>query len=78
MSKKIISPLPGVFYRRPAPDKEEFVKEGDNVQEGDVIGLIEVMKNFFELKAEESGTVEQFLVNNEEVIEAGQEVVQLK
>lgn len=78
MSKKIISPLPGVFYRRPAPDKEEFVKEGDIVQEGDVIGLIEVMKNFFELKAEESGTVEQFLVNNEEVIEAGQEVVQLK
>lgn len=78
MSKKIISPLPGVFYRRPAPEKEEFVKVGDEVKEGDVIGLIEVMKNFFELKAEQSGRVEQFLVNNEEVINAGQEVVILK
>jgi acetyl-CoA carboxylase biotin carboxyl carrier protein len=77
MSKKIISPLPGVFYRRPAPDKEEFVKVGDEVQEGDVIGLIEVMKNFFELKAEQSGRVEKFLVNNEEVLEAGQEVIEL-
>lgn len=78
MSKKIISPLPGVFYRRPAPEKEEFVKVGDEIKEGDVVGLIEVMKNFFELKAEQSGTVEQFLVNNEEVIDAGQEVVILK
>lgn len=78
MGKKIISPLPGVFYRRPAPDKDEFVKIGDEVKEGDVVGLIEVMKNFFELKAEHSGTVEHFLVNNEELIEAGQEVVILK
>lgn len=78
MSKKIISPLPGVFYRRPGPDKEEYVKEGDEVKEGDVVGLIEIMKNYYELTAEASGVVEKFLINNEEIVEAGQEVIILK
>ena len=46
MSKKILSPLPGTFYRRAAPDKPPFKADGDVVAVGDVIGLIEVMKSF--------------------------------
>jgi hypothetical protein len=49
---QILSPLPGTFYRRPAPDKPPYKDEGDTVAVGDVIGLIEVMKSFHEVKAE--------------------------
>lgn len=78
MSKKIVSPLPGVFYRRPAPDQEVFVKEGDTVQAGDVVGLIEVMKNFYEIKAEVEGVVDKILVDNEAVVDAGQALMALR
>lgn len=75
MAKAIIAPLPGVFYRRPSPDEAEFVQEGDQISPGDTVGLIEIMKTFYELKAEEAGTVERFLINNEDIVDAGQEVV---
>ncbi|MED4204834.1 acetyl-CoA carboxylase [Neobacillus mesonae] len=78
MSKAIIAPLPGVFYRRPAPDQPEFVQEGEQVNPGDVVGLIEIMKTFYELKAEEAGIVEKFTANNEEIVDAGQEIVSLR
>ncbi|HLR72153.1 MAG TPA: acetyl-CoA carboxylase [Pseudogracilibacillus sp.] len=79
MSKttKILSPIPGVFYRRPAPDKEEYVKPGDKVKAGDIIGLVEVMKSFYEVKAETEGTIEKFMVENEGMLEAGQEIAVL-
>jgi len=70
----IDSPLPGVFYRRPAPEKDEFVREGDSVEEGQTIGLIEVMKSFTELKATASGTLKEFLVDNEDEVSVGQTV----
>jgi len=74
----IPSPLPGVFYRRPAPDKDEYVREGDTVSEGQTIGLIEVMKNFTELKATASGTVTQFLVDDSAEVSVGQDVAVLE
>ena len=49
---QLLSPLPGTFYRRPAPDKPAYKNDGDTVAKGDVIGLIEVMKSFTEVKAE--------------------------
>ena len=45
MTRQILSPLPGTFYRRPSPDKPVFKEVGDVVAVGDVIGLIEVMKS---------------------------------
>lgn len=77
-NKSIISPVPGIFYRKPSPDKEVFVNEGDSVKAGDVIGLIEVMKNFYEIKAEADGVVERFYVENEDIVDAGQEVAVMK
>ena len=52
MPKEILSPLPGTFYRRPAPDKPPFKADGDVVAVGDVVGLIEVMKSFIEVHAD--------------------------
>lgn len=76
-STKILSPIPGIFYRKSAPEKEVYVNEGDSVKAGDIIGLVEVMKSFFEVKAEADGVIEQFMLGNEEVIEAGQEIALL-
>ena len=53
--RTVRSPLPGTFYRRPSPDADPFVNEGDAVATGDVIGLVEVMKTFYELKADQDG-----------------------
>ncbi len=68
----VISPLPGIFYRRPAPEKPPYKEVGDQVVEGDVVGLIEVMKQFTEVQADASGKVVRFLVDNEGAIEPGQ------
>ncbi|WMS41354.1 acetyl-CoA carboxylase [Acuticoccus sp. MNP-M23] len=71
MAKEIRSPLPGTFYRRPSPDEPVFVEDGAAVEAGAVIGLVEVMKSFHEVTAEESGTNVRFKVENEDPVTAG-------
>lgn len=73
-SIKVLSPIPGVFYRKPSPDENVYVEEGDEVKEGDIIGLVEVMKSFHELKAETDGIITEFKVEDEGMLEAGQEI----
>jgi acetyl-CoA carboxylase biotin carboxyl carrier protein len=75
--KTIKAPMPGVFYRRPDPETDPYVEEGDEVSPGDTVGLIEVMKSFHEVKAEENGAVSTFLVEHEEPVSAGQDLVEL-
>jgi acetyl-CoA carboxylase biotin carboxyl carrier protein len=77
MTKEILSPLPGTFYRKPAPDQPPFKSDGDAVAEGDVIGLVEVMKSFHEVKATVTGTLAAFLVEDEDAVMAGQPLVSL-
>jgi acetyl-CoA carboxylase biotin carboxyl carrier protein len=71
------SPLPGVFYRKPSPDADPFVEEGSEVSAGQVIGLIEVMKNFSELKADSAGTLASFLVEDAAEVEVGQGIAEI-
>lgn len=66
------SPLPGTFYRRSAPDAPPFKNEGDAVAIGDVLGLVEVMKQFSEVTAEVTGTLQRFSVENGEPVDPGQ------
>lgn len=77
-AKHILSPLPGTFYRKPAPDQPPFKDVGDEVSEGDVIGLVEVMKVFNEVKAEVSGKVKAYLVENEDPVMAGAPLIELE
>jgi biotin carboxyl carrier protein len=70
--------MPGTFYRRPDPESDPYFKEGDQVSAGDTVGLIEVMKSFHEVKAEEDGTIARFLVENEEAVDAGQDLLQME
>jgi acetyl-CoA carboxylase biotin carboxyl carrier protein len=76
--KTVKAQMPGTFYRRPDPESDAYVEEGDEVSAGDAIGLIEVMKNFNEVKAEEDGKISKFLVEDEEAVDAGQDLVEME
>ena len=68
---QIFSPLPGTFYRRPSPDEPTYKEPGDTVAIGEVIGLVEVMKSFHEVKSDKDGTISSFAAENEQAIMAG-------
>lgn len=74
----IQSPLPGTFYRRPSPDEPVFKSEGDAVAVGDVIGLVEVMKQFSEVTSDVAGKVVRFHAENEAAVEAGAALVDIE
>ena len=78
MSEKTIkSPLPGTYYRRPSPEADAYVSEGDRVKAGTVVGIVEIMKNFHEITSDEEGVIARFLVENEELVDAGQDIIAL-
>ena len=76
--KTVRAQMPGTFYRRPDPESDAYFEEGDQVSAGDTVGLIEVMKSFHEVKAEDEGTIARFLVENEEAVDAGQGLVEME
>ena len=78
MTATLRTPLPGTFYRRPSPEAEPFVEEGDTIAAGDVVGLIEIMKTFHEIRSDADGVVARFLVENEELVDAGQDIIALE
>ncbi|MBK7098302.1 MAG: acetyl-CoA carboxylase biotin carboxyl carrier protein [Sphingobacteriales bacterium] len=68
----IKSPMIGTFYRKPTPDKPNFVEEGDVVSPGKVICVIEAMKLFNEIECEISGKVVKVLVDDASPVEFDQ------
>ncbi|HIW07271.1 MAG TPA: biotin carboxyl carrier domain-containing protein [Candidatus Ignatzschineria merdigallinarum] len=75
---EILSPMPGIFYRRPSPESPCYVEIGQEVKSGDVLGLIEVMKQYSELTAEKDGVIEAILVEDGDAVEAGQAIVVIR
>lgn len=76
--KVVKSPLVGTFYEASSPEVERFVKVGDTVKKGQVLGIIEAMKLMNEIESEYDGIVEAILVNNEEFVEFGQPLFRIK
>ncbi len=70
--KIVVSPLVGTFYSSSSPEAESFVKVGDTVKKGQVLGIVEAMKLMNEIESEYDGVVEEVMVGNEEVVEYGQ------
>jgi acetyl-CoA carboxylase biotin carboxyl carrier protein len=68
------SPLPGVFYRRPAPDQPPFAEEGTAVTADQTIGLVEIMKQYAEVKAGADGSLTAFVAEDQSVLGAGDAV----
>ena len=72
---KVISPIVGTFYRKPSPDKDPFIKVGDEVQEGDILCIIEAMKMMNEIKSDFSGKVVSIDVEDGQPVEYGQHII---
>ena len=75
---EIRTPLPGIVYRKPAPDQPPFKEPGDRVAVGDVVCLVEVMKSFHEIKSDHEGRLKEFLIENEDPVSAGQVIAVLE
>jgi acetyl-CoA carboxylase biotin carboxyl carrier protein len=66
------SPIIGTFYRKPSPDKPNFVEVGDSVSEGSVLCVIEAMKLFNDIESEVSGKIVKILVDDSSPVEFDQ------
>ena len=67
----IVAPMAGTFYRSPAPGEPHFVQEGDSVNKGDTVCIIEAMKMMNDVISNFSGNVTKILVENGEVVQKG-------
>lgn len=71
----VVAPLTGVFYRSPSPGAEPYVREGGPVNAGQVIGLIEAMKLFNEIKSDITGTVRRIEPHDGDLVKAKQTLI---
>jgi acetyl-CoA carboxylase biotin carboxyl carrier protein len=70
----ITSPMVGTFYRAPAPDADPYVENGDSVDMGQTVCIIEAMKLMNEIESDVRGRVVQILVENAQPVEFGQKL----
>ncbi len=71
---KVESPMVGTFYRRPSPDSEPFVREGDVIKKGQTLCIVEAMKLMNEISAPCSGRVDKILLAEGQVAEYGETI----
>ena len=72
------APLTGIFYRSSSPQTEPFVQVGSKVEPGDVIGLIEAMKLFNEIRSTAGGKVRRIFAENGQLVRAHQPLLELE
>ena len=72
------APLTGIFYRSGSPQAQPFVQVGTNVAPGDVVGLIEAMKLFNEIRSTAAGRVTRIFVENGQLVRAHQPLVEVQ
>jgi acetyl-CoA carboxylase biotin carboxyl carrier protein len=63
------APMVGTFYGSPNPDAPPYVKIGQQVKAGEVLGIIEAMKMFNQIEADQAGTIAAILVGNGQPVE---------
>lgn len=66
------SPMVGTFYRSASPTSKSFVEEGQKVNVGDTLCIIEAMKMMNQIEADKAGVIKQILVDNQEPVEFDQ------
>jgi acetyl-CoA carboxylase biotin carboxyl carrier protein len=71
------APLTGIWYPSPSPGARAYVNEGDEVSSGQVIGLIEAMKLFNEIKSDVSGRITRVLVENGTLVKRKQPLLEV-
>ena len=74
----VTSPVMGTFYRASAPGEKPLVEVGQKVNASDVVCMIESMKIFTELRADQAGIVKKLLVEDEEPVMKNQELIEIE
>jgi acetyl-CoA carboxylase biotin carboxyl carrier protein len=72
------APLTGIFYRAASPQAQPFVQVGSTVGSGEVIGLIEAMKLFNEIRSTVSGRVRRIFAENGQLVRAHQPLIEVE
>lgn len=68
----IVAPMIGTFYAAPGPNEPPYVAEGDAIEPGQVVGIIEAMKMMNKIESETGGKIARILVKNAQPVEYGQ------
>lgn len=76
--RTVNAPLTGIFYRSPSPQAPPFVEVGSVVAQGEVIGLIEAMKLFNEIRSTAAGTVRRIVVESGQLVRAHAPILELE
>jgi acetyl-CoA carboxylase biotin carboxyl carrier protein len=71
----VLAPLTGIFYSSPSPSAPAFVQVGQEVVVGQVIGLIEAMKLFNEIKSDRAGRVTRVVAASGALVKARQPLI---
>jgi len=66
------SPTVGTYYSRPSPDAESFVKVGDTVAKGATLCVVEAMKTFNEIQADQAGIIAEVFKSDGDPVEFGE------
>ncbi|MDR0486586.1 MAG: acetyl-CoA carboxylase, biotin carboxyl carrier protein [Elusimicrobiota bacterium] len=74
----IKSPISGIFYRAPSPASPPFVNEGDIVEAGKVICIIEAMKVMNEIKSPSKVKILKICLENAKSVAAGQDIFEIE
>ena len=73
----VVAPLTGLFYGSPSPGAQPYVRVGGEVQVGQVIGLIEAMKLFNEIKSDVTGTVRRIAAADGDLVKARETLIEV-
>ncbi len=74
----IKAPMVGTFYSKANPTAEPFIREGDKVEKGQTLCIIEAMKLMNEIESDYAGTVKKVLVKDGEMVEYGQPLFEIE
>jgi len=78
VARSVKAPLTGLFYSAPTPGSAPYVRVGGEVAVGQVIGLIEAMKLFNEIKSDLAGRVVRIAADNGALVKAKQPLIEVE
>lgn len=73
----VTSPMIGTYYSASAPGEPAYVQVGDEVETGQIVGIIEAMKIMNEITADQSGVVVEIMVENAQAVEYGSPLIRI-
>lgn len=73
-----VSPMVGTFYRTPSPTSPSFVEEGDHINKGQALCIIEAMKLMNEIESEVSGKIVRIFPENGKPVEFGEKLFEIE